>query len=137
MVGMATVGAVAVGTSAVSSALGFSSNKKAYKEQQRNINELMQGTTNVFNMQQKIQEQDFLQTLERNKTVQASTGFESSDFDILNNAVRERQELTKAIQYQEYQNNLLSIKMGGSPTPSTTQAMLNGITSALQIYSMF
>lgn len=137
MVGMATVGAIAVGTSAVSSALGFSSNKKAYKQQQRNINQLMQGTTDVFNMQQTLQEQEFLQILERNKTVQASTGFESSDFDIVNNAVQKRQQQTKEIQYKEHQNNLLSIKMGGSPAPSTTQATLNGITSALQIYGMF
>lgn len=103
----------------------YKSQKKAQKKQTQAINELIQKEQQIFNLKEQEFEKDALKTLERNKTVQASTGFEMSDFDRGNQEVITKINTNKELRALEQQAKESSLRANIPTSPSLAGALFD------------
>jgi len=128
---MAVAGVVEASVKLTQGVLGFGASNKAYKEAERRKAEAKQSRVNIYNMQEKTIQDSNLRVLERNKTVQASTGFENTDFERVNEDIRAGQNLAADIRAETLKMDLATIDAQGPMKPSSSAAFLQAASNSL------
>lgn len=129
--------AVAAGGAALSALggiFGLSSKKKAEREQNRRISQLMTQTKDLRNIQKVEIKNQQLQNTQRNINVMGASGFEMSSFGRLNTWLEEKN--MRDLQLYDQETNLMLAEINAG-RPISQSSFAQGLNIASQTFQTF